>query len=405
MAFENKTIEDIYALLINSFQSKFNKTFRLLSKSFIAVISKISAAVFITLYKQIGWLFLQLWPETAYWDAVSVLGVKIRPLVKWGVLIGVGEPKAGSAWSGAVRVSVTATGGILPAGTQLKSDASGRLYITEAAVPLDHETEIAPVTCAETGTAGNLDAGNVLSFAAPLGSVQKTAAVIETLKYAADDETEQDYRARVVNRFRSPPLGGALADYRKWGLDVEGVYNIYPYKDTETAAGVFIHVAGSPEVFPDRIPSPELLVKVGDACTYDPETGKQNRKPLCAVLDPDFDGTYENIMPVTVVPFDIYVTGVAGVPVPDFAEAVRPMLENYFLGREPYIRGLSDDNNKINIVSKNNAASIVNQAAVAVKAEFEAVLMCLDDEVCPKYTLGRGELAKLNSLTINGVPV
>jgi hypothetical protein len=92
MAFENRTIEEIKTLLINAFQHEFNKKIRILPKSFIRIISIVLAGIFITAYKQIGWFFLQLFPETAYWGEVTVLGLKIRPLIKWGVLIGVGPP-------------------------------------------------------------------------------------------------------------------------------------------------------------------------------------------------------------------------------------------------------------------------------------------------------------------------
>jgi uncharacterized phage protein gp47/JayE len=404
-AFENKTIGEIRDLIINSIQTKFNIAFRMLSKSFIRVIATVFAGVYIVLYKQIGWVFLQLFPETAYWDEVNILGFRVSPLVKWGNLIGVGDPKTGTQWQGTIAVTVTTAAGTLIAGTQLKSDITGKLYITEESVPLDADTVSVPVICAENGSAGSLDAGDILSFVNPLGNAQKTAAVQSVVKYPRDDETESEYRARVASRFRNPPLGGALSDYRRWASDVEGVLNAYPYKDTGSPSGVLIYVAGTPSLFPDRIPSADLLVQVGEACTYDPETGAASRKPVTAVIDPKSDGSYENVLPVSIIGFNVYITGVAGVPVDDFASAARPAIENYFLGREPYIRGLSDDNNVTKIVSRNNVSSVVDQAAVSVKAEFESVTMQLGNDVIPVYTLGQGELAKLNNLYINGALV
>jgi uncharacterized phage protein gp47/JayE len=160
--FENKTIGEIRELIINSFQEKFNKTFRLLPKSFIKVIATVFAGVYITLHKQIGWLFLQLFPETAYWGEVNILGMGVRPLVKWGILIGVGEPRSGSQWQGKIAAVVTHPGSSLVAGTQLKSDITGKLYITEEGVSLDAETVEVPIICADSGTAGNLETGDTL---------------------------------------------------------------------------------------------------------------------------------------------------------------------------------------------------------------------------------------------------
>ena len=400
--FENKTIAEIRDVIINSFQEKFNKVFRLLPKSFVKVISTVFAGIFVTLNKQIGWLFLQLYPETAYWGTVTILGLKIRPLVKWGILIGAGEPRTGSQWTGNITVTVTHLGSTLTAGTQLKSDISGKLYITDLGLTLESETETVPITCAENGTAGNLEAGDTLSFVSPLGTVQRTVTVLDVTSYAIDNETEAEYRARVENRFRNPPLGGALSDYRRWASDVNGVLNTYPYQDTESASGVLIYVAGVPSIFPDRIPTTDLLRQVGRACTYDPETGKATRKPITAVIDPAYDENYQNVRPIRNTLFDVYIDGIAGAPVSDFGDAVLPVIKNYFLGREPYIRGLSDDNNKTNIVSRNNVMSAVDQVSIGLKAEFGNVSLYLNGALVSAYPLGRGELAAIRRLYLNG---
>jgi uncharacterized phage protein gp47/JayE len=405
MAYENKTIEEVRDLILNAIKSKFNLLFRLLPKSFLKVISAVFAGVFIICYKQIGWLFLQLFPETASWKPVSILGFRVRPLIKWGILIGVGEPKTGSQWRGKMNVGVVTASGALVAGTQLKSDITGKLYITESGVPLEGETVQAPIISTENGSAGNLEAGDALVFASPLGNVGKTAMVSEVTAYAEDDETESSYRARVVSRFRSPPLGGALSDYRIWAGDVPGVLNSYPYKDVDTATGVFVFVAGVPAQFPDRIPSADLLRQVGDAITYNPVTGKANRKPIAAVIDPDYDGSYRNVKPVTLKLYDVYIFGLAGISVSDFTGAGKPAIENYFLGREPYIRGLSDDNNKTNAVSKNSVSSVVDQICRSLKAEFDTVTLKAGNAAVTNDTLGMGQLCKLNALFVNGVQI
>jgi uncharacterized phage protein gp47/JayE len=402
MAFENKTVSEVRDLLINSFQGKFNLVFRILPKSFVRIIATVFAGVYITLYKQIGWLFLQLFPETAYWDTVNILGKNVRPLVKWGILKGIGTPYTGSQWEGEIAVSVSHAGSPLPAGTQLKSDISGKLYITEEGITLKNETETLPVICMENGTAGNLEIGDTLSFVNPLGNVKKITVVTDILKNGMDDETEGDYRNRVVNRYRMQPQGGSLADYRTWASEVPGVLNIYPYNDIDSPAGVLLYVSGTLAAFPDRIPSAAILIQVGEACTYDPETGKASRKPVTAVIDPDGNGSYSNVRAVEIIYFDIYITGLTGIAASEFAAAARPSIETYFMGREPYIRGLSNDDNKTNTVSKNNVSGIIDQIAVSLKAEFADAAMELDGETESSYTLGPGQLSELYRLFING---
>jgi len=401
--YDNKSIEEIKTLIISGLQQEFNNRLRILPKSFIAVLAKILAGVFVILYKQIGWLFLQIFPETAYWNEINVLGVRVRPLVKWGVLIGVGEPRRGSQWEGVISVNVTRLNTLLDSGEQLKSDITGKVYLTKETVTLQNETELIPVICAENGTAGNLELGETLNFVSPLGNVLKAATVDSVTKDAIDPETEADYRFRVVSRWRMQPQGGALADYRIWGTEVPGVLNIYPYKDVNSPSGVFLFVSGLPALYPDRIPSAALLLAVGKSCVYDPETGKAKRKPLTAIIDPAGNETYYNVKPVSIVIFDVYIEGLAGIPALDFSLAVKTPIQEYFLGREPYNRGLSDDNNRTDQVTRNNVSSVTDQVAISQKAEFDNVVMRKNGSITPFYTLGMGELCKLGKLYINGV--
>ncbi|GHU66616.1 hypothetical protein FACS189447_07850 [Spirochaetia bacterium] len=409
--YDNKTIEEIRTLIINELQQQWNNKLRILPKSFIKILATVLAAIYIVLFKQIGWLFLQLFPETAYWKEITILGIRVRPLVKWGILIGVGEPKSGSQWRGNMRVDVTLINSPLSSGTQLKSDITGKIYLVDETKTLENEIETVAVVCAELGTAGNIEPGEKLYFVNPLGNVKKETEIINVINDAIDDETEAEYRYRVVNRWRMQPQGGSLADYRIWGSEVSGVLNIYPYNDSHSPSGVLLYVSGNPAIFSDRIPSAALLILVGNACTYNPETGKATRKPMTATIDPRGDHTYSNIKPVTIKIFDVHIYGVLGISALDFANAVRAPIEEYFLGRESYIRGLSDDNNKTNIVSKNDVSSVANQIAVSVKAEFDNVVLYKDGIITPRYNLSMddnekirmGELAKMGNLYINGV--
>ena len=405
MQFENKTIEEIRDLIINAIESNFNAAFRRLPKSFLFSIATILAGVFVTCYKQIAWVFLQLFPESAYWRSVTALGIPIRPLVKWGVLIGVGEPRLGTQWRGRILATVVNTGSTIVSGTQLKSNITGCVYITEESIPLEEDEAIIPVVCADIGPIGNLEKDDALDFVTPLGNVQRTATVESVIAYGMDGETETEYRERVIRRFRSPPLGGALSDYQIWASDVSGVLNAYPYSDPDSAAGVLVYVAGMPAQFPHRIPTSDLMRQVGDACTYDPVTGIANRKPITAVLDPAFDGSYKNIRSISVINYSVRINGMSGIPVEDFANAARPAIENYFLGREPYIRGLSDDNNRTDTISRNNVTSVVDQISISLRAEFESVVLERDGTVISRESLGMGELAELLHLFVNGEPV
>ena len=86
-------------------------------------------------------------------------------------------------------------------------------------------------------------------------------------------------------------------------------------------------------------------------------------------------------------------------------DTAKTNIENYLLEREPYIRGLSVDNNRVDDISVNNLIGIVNEIAIANTASFTGVVLRHSSESISEYTLGRGELAKLGTLYINGVAV
>jgi len=249
----------------------------------------------------------------------------------------------------------------------------------------------------------NLEQNDTLNFVNPYGFIKTEAVVSDVARVGLDNERESSYRNRVINRFRLQPQGGALADYRIWASEVPGVLNVYPYNDKEQPGGVLLYVSGISDVYVDRVPDKGLLKKVGEACTYDPQTGRATRKPLTAMLDPKNDGSYSNVKPVSVAVFDVVITGVSGIVPADFAQVVKPALQNYFLDRDLYIRGLSDDNNRTNVVSKNHVITVINQIAVSVKAIFETAEIRKDGKVAPLYTLDNGELARLGALAIDGV--
>ena len=402
MAYTNKTTDEIYSLLITSFEEKFNTSVKLLPKSFIAILCKILAGVYITLFKLCGWFYLQLFPDTAAWEETTVQGEKIRPLVKLGNLFGVTEPESGKAWSGVVRVQVAAEGKTLAQGTQLKSDFSGLIYCLSDTVRTQGETMDLNAYCAKSGEAGNLTAGQILKFVNPLAAVKSDAEVVSVAQLGTDDETEEHYRARVVSRYSMSPQGGALSDYRLWAFDVSGVLQTYPYNNSEHPGAVLLYVAGVSDIYPDRIPDRDLCVQVGKACTYDPETGKATRKPLTAVLDPTKDETYQYVVPVGVKKIDVKVSGLKNVSAADFGSDFKKAVSEYFLSREPYIRGLSDDNNRVDAVLRNSVAAVANSIAVSYKADFGTVEMVVDGADVADYTLAAGELAALGDLYIEG---
>ena len=401
MAYENKTVDYAYNLLIQSFQEKFNNKLRLLPKSFIVVLSKVLAAVYVTVYKTAGWYYMQLFPDTASFKSVTVLGRTVRPLVLLGKQFGVGEPHIGQAWAGFVRVRAVAYNKAVAAGTQMKSDVTGLVYNVTESTGIDADEVDVPVCCVQTGLSGNLSEGDPIKFVSPLGFVEQNAVVSGTTRAGTDDETEEHYRARFRTGYGPQPQGGTITDYRTWAFDAQGVLQVYPCNDKASPAGVLIYVAGDPDIYPDRIPDRGLCVAVGEVCSYDPDTGLA-RKPLTAVLDPRADGSYLNVRPVTVKTFDVSVTEVTGVVIADFGSSLKGELETYFTNRQPFIRGADDENARTDAVTRNDIISVANGVAKSHLGRFGSASVSLAGEDTEYCQLACGELCKLGKLYVNG---
>jgi len=397
MSLEIKTIQQINDLIIQQLEAQLNQTILLLPKSFTRILSKVLSGIFITLYKVSQWIFLQIFVSSASWDEVEIYGKRIRPLVEWGKLIGVGEPIPATNAELELEVTVNDIGSTLLAGTQFTSNINGLIYITQEDYTLAAATETINVICITSGTQGNLDIADILSLVTVTGIIAEEAEITDTLIIAADGETESQYRQRVTERFQLQPQGGALADYRLWSSEVLGVLQTYIYTG-DPPSNVIIYVAGDPDIYTNRIPSAGLLIEVGDACTYDPITTLATRKPLTAIIDPAGDGSYSNILPITRKIFDIEITDLAVTDQTAVRSQIKTALDEYFLSREPYIVGLSLPPAK-NMVNQVGIIGIINDIVNANNGSFTNAILIFETVVTPNHTLEEGQLVELDTIT------
>ena len=397
MSLENKTIAQINQLIIDQLEAQLGQTIPILPKAFIRILSKVLAGVFIILYKVSQWIFLQIFVATASWDEVEIYGTKIRPLVEWGRLLGVGDPLPATQAELELEITVNSVGETLPAGTQFTSDINGLIYITQQDYTLTAGPDTIEVICVTGGILGNLEIAQELSTVITGGIIGDTATITNIIVAGVDAESESEYRQRVVERFQLQPQGGALADYRIWASDVAGVLQTYIYTG-DPPSYVLVYVAGDPSIYADRIPSAGLLDLVGAAITYDPETGLATRKPLTAIIDPAGDGTYSNILPVSILTFDIEITDLITDNIIDTKAAIRIALDAYFLSREPYIIGLTPPPAKDKI-TQSAIIGIISDIVEADNGSFTTAILYVATIITPSHTLEQGELCELDQLT------
>lgn len=185
----------------------------LLRRSLAKVLARVNAGGLHGLYGELDYLARQLFPDTAeeaYLDRWASI---------WKVL-----REQPTAAGGAVAFTGTA-GLIVPAGTVLtRSDGVAFTVAADAALAGSPATVTGTVTATATGSAGNTDAGSILTMQSPIAGIASSATVgADGLGGGADVETDDGLRARLLDRIQQPPQGGASNDYVTWATGVAGV--------------------------------------------------------------------------------------------------------------------------------------------------------------------------------------
>lgn len=394
MSLTTPTTKEIADNIIAQLEASLGQTIPLLPKSFLRVLSKVLAGVFILLYKYGGFMFLQIFVQTASFDSTTINGKEVSPLTAWGRLIGIGDPVAATNAELLVDITVETQTGTLPSGTQLVSTDNGVTYLTVGAILLDAATVQATVRAASdqsggngAGAIGNLDPGAILSFANPLANVSRNTVVDSQTVTGANAESTEVYRQRVVDRFQKRPQGGAYADYELWGEEVAGILNVYPYTGSPGEVDLYSEATVASSGSPDGIPTAAQLQAVKDSCELD-QDGLATRRPANAFI---------NSNAITRTGFDVVVDGIVVDNLAEVQSSITAAVTEYFLGREPYIIGLAVPPRKDRI-TQGAVTGIVDDIVGAAAGIFNTVTITESAVPVTTRELGTGEKAKALSI-------
>lgn len=396
MSLQTPTTKQIGDNIIAQLEASLNQTIPLLPKSFLRVLSKALAGVFVLLYKYGGFMFLQIFVRTASASDTAVNGRVVNPLTEWGRLIGIGDPAPATNAELLIDITVENQMGVLPSNTQLVSTTNGVTYITIGAVPLNAPTINATVRASSdqtggggAGAIGNLDPGATLSFANPLANVSRNTVAVSQTVTGSDAESTDAYRGRIIDRFQKRPQGGAYADYEQWGEEPSGIINVYPYT-SDCPGQVDVYVEATPESSgdPDGIPTAAQLQEVLDSIELD-ENGLASRRPANALA---------NTFPINRTRFDVRVLGLQVDNLSAVQGSITTAVEEYFLDREPFIEGLSVAPRR-DRVTASAVGGVVDDIVSASGGVFGSATVTLNAVNISIYGLGIGEKAKAATVT------
>ena len=137
-----------------------------------------------------------------------------------------GAPRtAAVAATGTVTFSgVNAT--VIPAGTTVRTPTvagtPSQAYTTDVQATIAAGTATAAITAALGGAAGNAGAATIIVLAAPIAGVTGVTNAAPTTG-GVDEESDDDYRARLLRRAARISSGGNADDYNNWAEEVAGV--------------------------------------------------------------------------------------------------------------------------------------------------------------------------------------
>lgn len=211
MAFERPTLAELVDRIEQDFISRVGLTSPLLRRAFVRVLARVWAGATHMLHGHLDYLARQLFPDQSVEEF----------LVRQGSLFGVDRNPPEFAQATVTVTGVNAT--VIPAGTVLTRASDGAEYTTDADGTISGGTVDIAVTASVAGADSTLDVGQVLAFESPISGADADPEVASSDVDGSDEESEEDYRTRVLERMGDTPTGGSEPDYVAWAKQVPGV--------------------------------------------------------------------------------------------------------------------------------------------------------------------------------------
>lgn len=355
------TIAAIRDQILADIQTGLGLTEPLLPRSVWGIFATAIAGVVVLVYRFGAWVERQIFTQTADVDAL-VLRAGEHGLAR----------TPATEWRG--TITITGTTATVPIGTLWQFN--GLAYEQTTALDLV-ATGTASIRSLELGTELNRFVSDELSIVTPIAGVNRTATVLAVTQVAADVESLEAFRSRILARQQSPPQGGAIPDWILWATEVPGIaeafierplpgfITIYPLLDVADPA--------------NRIPDAPKLAEVAAHVT-DPR-----RSPIRA--------SEITVLAPTELDFDVNIL-VMSPNNPALRDAIETAIEAYMYAARP--KQYADEVDPLDVIS---AAQITRLVVDAGAQEATVDLKTAGGASITKYTLDAGEVAALRTVT------
>ena len=218
MALTRPTLTALIERIVADFKTSFGATYIAL-RSFLMVFARVIGGSIHLLYGYLANIVDELFVMTASTVYLERIGSE------YGIL-----RKAAVATTGTTTITGTPAK-VIPANTELQS-ANENSYVTDSEVTIEAGGTVdADVTASVAGIDSNETAAAVLTFVTPIAGVN-TSTIVDGngLTGGTDEETDENYRSRILSRKRFAPQGGCGEDYISWAKEIAGVTRAWIYE-------------------------------------------------------------------------------------------------------------------------------------------------------------------------------
>ncbi|MEE9499608.1 MAG: baseplate J/gp47 family protein [Nitrospinaceae bacterium] len=371
---------------IANFEAEIGQTTPINDKAFIRVISAVEAILSTSLHKFGIDRAKQVLATTAFGSGLDDLGNEY------------GVPRKVAVAAGLTATLPGTDSTVIPTTVDFVGGSNGIRYALDANAVVTGGFATLSLTAKTAGSQGNLNNGETLSIGTQIAGAETIATVTDTTTTGVDEETDDDYRVRILDVVRSPGGGGNAADYRNWAQETVGVVRAYPYagKPADLLAESsppdrVVYIESTTAIDADGIPPQSLLDDARTSITTDPETGLA-RQPLGLTDDTLF------VEAIIRTPFFVQITGLIVESTIEAAvkDEIEAQLTAYFLSLDPFIDGVDSVVERDDLITDLTVSNVVQDVLSANGGSAQAVAFDINfGGSLPEYQLGQGEKAKL----------
>ena len=182
----------------------------LLRNAVLPVLAWVMAGFTYSLYGFLDWIALQGVPFTSTDEY----------LYAWGALVGV-FPKDSTPATGVAQFNGTIGVVVHTGSTLTRPDGTPYTSTADAAVG-PAGLVLVPFIAAVNGAATDCAAGTPISLDTPPSGVNAGGVTVGPTQGGTDQETQDEFRTRMLMQYAAPPQGGAASDYVEWATSVPG---------------------------------------------------------------------------------------------------------------------------------------------------------------------------------------